>query len=320
MARSEHIFGPYVSSPRNPLLTHKHVHRTYPIQNVGHADIVETQNGEWYMVCLGSRPKGGFYDGYNTQYSFGGYYRNMGRETFLVPMVWEDDWGPIVSPKTGLVEEKFPVPNLEEHRFMAADACSHFNGTELEPFWCGIRDQELSYVSFNKDRPGFLRFYMQKANITEDDKVSFLGRRQTSWDFSASTKMEVQWKHIGEQAGITTYFNYKSHTRLFLEKEKDGVYLTLIRRQDEEEEIIEKIKADTTSIYLKVEGHEQAYSFYYAIEPMKWKAIGEVVDGKNLSADLADGHTGSFVGLYTTSNGKETDNYADFEYFDYRNM
>ncbi len=46
MARSQNIFGPYVPYERNPVLTHKHLHRTYPIQNVGHADLVETPSHE----------------------------------------------------------------------------------------------------------------------------------------------------------------------------------------------------------------------------------------------------------------------------------
>lgn len=44
-----------------------------PISVTGHADIVETQNGEWWMVLLAVRP-----------YVRGHY--NLGRETFMVPL------------------------------------------------------------------------------------------------------------------------------------------------------------------------------------------------------------------------------------------
>ena len=71
----------------NPILTHRHLGLDYPIVGTGHADLVETQTGEWWMVLLAMRP-------------YGGYFYNLGRETFLAPVRWEDGW-PIVSPGTG---------------------------------------------------------------------------------------------------------------------------------------------------------------------------------------------------------------------------
>lgn len=47
IARSKNIFGPYEGNPGNPILTHRHLGKSYPISNTGHADFVETQNGEW---------------------------------------------------------------------------------------------------------------------------------------------------------------------------------------------------------------------------------------------------------------------------------
>ena len=37
------------------ILTTRH-HEDYPLQKAGHADLVETQNGEWYAVHLCGRP------------------------------------------------------------------------------------------------------------------------------------------------------------------------------------------------------------------------------------------------------------------------
>lgn len=64
IARSKSLFEPFEGCPYNPIMTHRHLGWDYPIVNVGHPDIVETQNGEWWMVLLASRPYGD------------GYYRN----------------------------------------------------------------------------------------------------------------------------------------------------------------------------------------------------------------------------------------------------
>lgn len=43
--------GPYQPCPYNPVLTHCGTDSLF--NNIGHADIVKTQNGEWYAVMLG---------------------------------------------------------------------------------------------------------------------------------------------------------------------------------------------------------------------------------------------------------------------------
>lgn len=55
MARSKKIDGPYEIDPINPILTSKH-DPFLTLQKAGHASIVETQNGEWYMAHLCGRP------------------------------------------------------------------------------------------------------------------------------------------------------------------------------------------------------------------------------------------------------------------------
>jgi alpha-N-arabinofuranosidase len=61
IARSTVVTGPYEANPGNPILTHRHLGLDYPIVGTGHADLVETQTGEWWMVLLAMRPYGGYY-------------------------------------------------------------------------------------------------------------------------------------------------------------------------------------------------------------------------------------------------------------------
>jgi hypothetical protein len=96
IARSRNVEGPYAANPGNPILTHRHLGLDYPIVGAGHGDLVQTQTGEWWMALLAMRP-------------YGGYFYNLGRETFLVPVRWEDGW-PVMSPGTGRVEMSYPAP------------------------------------------------------------------------------------------------------------------------------------------------------------------------------------------------------------------
>lgn len=73
VCRSRDLWGPYENNPCNPILTHRHLGKKYPIRYVGHGDMIETPEGSWYMVMLAVRPKEG--------------YTTMGRETFLAKVV-----------------------------------------------------------------------------------------------------------------------------------------------------------------------------------------------------------------------------------------
>lgn len=97
--RSKTIDGDYEICLRNPILTHRHLPLSYPIVAVGHADLVETQNGEWWMILLAVRP----YTGFNY---------NLGRETFLVPITWDEEGWPLIDTPDGLVDREVRKPNL----------------------------------------------------------------------------------------------------------------------------------------------------------------------------------------------------------------
>ena len=93
LARCETVDGFYEGHPANPVLTHRHLGFGYPIDNVGHADFVDTPSGRWYAVFLASRTVDGF-------------YKNLGRETYICPVRFERDW-PYFSPDTGKVEWEY---------------------------------------------------------------------------------------------------------------------------------------------------------------------------------------------------------------------
>jgi xylan 1,4-beta-xylosidase len=77
VARSRNILGAYETDPENPMLTSAD-DPLNPLQKSGHASIVETQKGDWYMVHLCGRPipnKGRC---------------TLGRETSIQKIKWED--------------------------------------------------------------------------------------------------------------------------------------------------------------------------------------------------------------------------------------
>lgn len=302
VARSKSILGPYESAKTNPILTHRHLGRDYPIVNIGHADIVQTQNGDWWMVCLGSRP-------------YGGGYRNLGRETFLVAMTWEDDW-PVINPGKGIVEEEMGFPNLEEVKWPSLTSRDDFDSSNLGMQWNFLRTPRSDFWSLT-ERPGFLRLKSKEEVITEQHNPSFIGRRQQHINFSATTVMEFQPEQDLETAGIVIMQNNDFQFRMEYTCENGVNVIRLLKRAFGDEQIIESIEVDTDKLYLKVEAKGQDYSFYYGLSDDSFKVLAAEVNGKILSSDIAGGFVGAYIGMYCSSNGIKSNNRADFDWFEY---
>jgi hypothetical protein len=109
VARSRTPRGPWEPGPSNPVFTHRSTN--HPVQNVGHADLVQTVDGEWAAVYLGVRPQGptpGFHV--------------LGRETFLAGVDWVDGW-PVFD------EGRFDAPTTE------TGFADDFQDGRLHPRW-----------------------------------------------------------------------------------------------------------------------------------------------------------------------------------------
>ncbi len=301
VARSDTVTGPYEGNRGNPILTHRHLGLDYPIVGTGHADLVQTQTGEWWVVLLAMRP-------------YGGYYYNLGRETFLAPVRWEDGW-PIVSPGLGRVEFTYPAPNLLEHDWPTAPARDEFDQPTLAPQWFFLRTPREDFWSLS-DRSGYLRLHLRPQHLSELANPSFVGRRQQHIHFSAQALMEFTPHAENECAGLVLIQNNHFHFRLVVTR-TDQTVIRLIKRASGVEEILAEQPINGGRCSLKVEAHEQAYNFYVADQLERWQPVAEGVDGRLLSTPVAGGFVGAVIALYASSNGEASANYADFDWFEY---
>jgi alpha-N-arabinofuranosidase len=301
VARSKTITGPYETNRGNPILTHRHLGLDYPIVGTGHADIVETQNGEWWMVCLAMRP-------------YGGYFYNLGRETFLTRLTWEEDW-PVVNPGVGRVEFESPAPNLPEQVWPQLPVRDDFDAPDLAFQWVSLRTPASDFASLS-ERPGYLRLHLRPERLSEETNPSFVGRRQQHIHFQASTEFEFTPKSADECAGLALIQN-NDFNFLFVVTQTSQPVVRLVKREQGIDAVLAEQPARAGRITLKVEAHEQDYSFYIADQPGEWRTVAENVDGRILSTPVAGGFVGAVIGMYASSNGAASANCADFDWFEY---
>lgn len=158
IARGRMPTGPFEPCPANPILTHRGTE--HPIQNTGHADLVQGPDGSWWMVLLGVRPGGGS-PGWHV----------LGRETFLVPVDWVDGW-----PVVGELSSVMPAPSWPLQPPAVVPGRDDFDTSELAPCWISLRHRPPEDCT-TKERPGRLTLRARGGSL-DDTGVTFVGRRQ----------------------------------------------------------------------------------------------------------------------------------------------
>ncbi len=319
--RSKNIWGPYLSYEQNPILTQRHLNseRKNPITSTGHADLVELPDGRWYTVFLGTRP-------YEEDYF------NTGRETFLTPVEWKDQW-PHINPNHEKVLYHYPLP-LPEMKLAGANKYNgnfslkdEFNTPTLNLDWIFLRTVKKKWYSLTQKKDK-LTMRVRPETVAGKMNPSYIGRRQQHTKFSASTSLIFNPASDNEKVGLLCFMN-EDHFYFLCKSKENGknivqLYQSSANAADSNRmNLIQAVKLpeNTRKVYLKVNADGADYNFFYSTDNKRWNVVKEKVDGKFLSTKVAGGFGGNFVGntigVYATSLGKTSSNSASFEWFHY---
>lgn len=304
MARAEKITGPYEPCPRNPILTHRHLPLDHVISVVGHGDLVKTQNDEWWMVVLGVR-------------NYHHHHFNTGRETYLVPMIWEDgDW-PMVGSENGLVNEKERIPDLPAFLPIPRTGCDQFEEKELAFMWNTIHPPVRKFYSL-EERPGYLRIYLQPEIMEEISSPAFIGRRQEHREFILRTVMEFIPASEKEEAGISLVQDDRYHYHFLKGKKGEQQVMRLWKVEAGNKTLMaEKAIENIQKIYLSVVCRTANYYFYYGFRENEFCPVAGEQPAEVLSSWENEGFTGAYLGMYATAGHSGSENMADFDWFLY---
>lgn len=304
IARSRKLTEGYVGNPKNPIITHRHLGKRYPIINVGHADLVQSADDQWFLVMLASRP-------------YGGGYSNLGRETFLASVIWEDGW-PVVNEGKGILAEQdvmqlTPAPAEPQLR------CDHFDSDKLALKWMFLRNPQADLYSLT-ERKGYLRLKLKPQTMKDQDNPSFVCLRQQHFSYVAATALEFTPQSSDESAGLVVIQNDKYHIRFERAMRDDRQVLRVVTCINGQESNAAEAGVTGQRLYLKIAAMEQQLSFYYSTDGDHYHLVAEHVDASSLSTEVAGGFVGCCIGMYCTSNGTLSDNVADFDWFEYGSM
>ena len=346
MARSRNLTGPYELHPDTYILSARH-RPDAELQRAGHADLVETQNSETYMVYLCGRPipnRGRC---------------TLGRETAIQKMLWgEDDWLRTLDGQ-GIPTIETPAPKLPSDASRGGDGSSPasaqtmWSGEKPSPppvqgsvgsqsqrtCRCDFDDPQLP-IDFQwlrspwpeelfslTARPGFLRLHGRET-IGSLFRQSLIARRQQSHCFSAATVVEFEPANYQQMAGLVCYYNgTKFHYLYISHDERVGKHLRVMSS------VPDSTQTDAFTspipipggkpVHLRVEVDYERLHFAWSVEGVdsEWKWVPQQFDTSILSDEATapglPNFTGAFVGL-SCQDMSGTLMPADFDFFEYR--
>ncbi|MBV9882150.1 MAG: glycoside hydrolase family 43 protein, partial [Sphingomonadaceae bacterium] len=186
MARSRDLLGPYELHPDTYILSSRG-RPDAKLQRAGHADLVETPDGDTWLAYLCGRPlpnRGRCV---------------LGRETALQKMRWDaDGWL--------YTEDGEGIPVLDAEAAPSRVERHEFDGPELPLDFQWLRTPYPERIFSLTARPGHLRLFGRET-IGSPFTQALVARRQQAFCYSAATRLDFDPAHFQQAAGLVCYYN-----------------------------------------------------------------------------------------------------------------
>ncbi|MEL7118284.1 MAG: glycoside hydrolase family 43 protein [Bacteroidota bacterium] len=297
---SDSLWGPYIPNHANPVLSHRHLGYDYPIHLVGHGDLIQTQNGEWWCTMLAKRKV----DGYSL----------LARETFLTPVEFQEQEGqhtPVFNKGHGKLLSEQKRPDLPWSPIEKPEPKDEFESDKLALYWNMLRSPTSNWYKLNQ---GKLELKLRPEVVDSFVNPSLFMQRIEHHEFIASTLLDFQSAKPSEQAGLIIYRKSSNHYQLM----KSGNDVVLIKSSNGQRQEIAREKWSNNQVFFKVEAKGLDARFYYGASETTLKSIGGVQNLSVIADEEAGGFNGPGIGMYATSNGQASKTVAKFDWFEYK--
>ncbi|WP_127533275.1 glycoside hydrolase family 43 protein [Paenibacillus kobensis] len=314
-ARSEYPTGPFELHDE-PILTHNKL-PDHPLHNLGHADLIEDEAGNWWALFLGVRP-------------VDGHYSVLGRETFLAPVSWTEKGWPMIDNNEGSVQR---LMNAEIYAGGAGlvSRCNvlgsgsyreQFDGKALSPRWSALRTLDEERISVTK-KPGALALTGHSYTLSDAAPTVFAGVRQQHVNMRVETRLSFEPVRDREEAGLSARLHEKAHYEIGIRREGgvDYVIVSLTAGGSTSEAAKQLIESNSGAaaaggIELAITSDSHTYRFAWSADGSTWHELAEA-PANVLSSEVSGGFTGVCLGLYATGNGTPSTAVAYAEWLAY---
>ncbi len=292
--RGDTVWGPYLPYGDNPILTQRDLDpaRSDPVTSTGHADLVQTQKGDWWAVFLGTQP-------------YSGNLYNTGRETFMLPVNWKDGW-PVILDHGQAVPKLNPAPAITAPPMpqrTEVHSLGHVRG-KGSPEILQVRTPSEPFFAFS-DFATVALSARPEAIGDVTSHPSFLGLRQTAPAETIRTVVIYTPVNDGDRAGLVALQSDDFYIFFGIARRGGKPVLEVTRRSgaaDPRDGVVvasAPLKAKPgTALELTLTIAGGTAHFAYNDTKKGNVTLADAVDVTNLSTAKAGGFVGTIVGVY----------------------
>lgn len=307
LARAPTIAGPYEINPGTPLMTSKGTDAV--LQKAGHASLVESQNGRWYLAHLCGRP-----------------VRDqrcpLGRETALQEVFWTNDGWLRLSAGGSTPREDVQCLGLPPHPFPLQPVRDVFDSEALDVHYSTLRTPTSEDWLSLKERPGCLRLRGRDSPGSLHQQ-SMVARRLESMDARFETEVEFEPESFQHLAGLICFYDDENFFYLCITHD-DAIGKCLQLYVADKGKLQAQLNPPIPltvggTLLLRAEYHCATVVFSWSVgRSAPFERLARPFDATKLSDEYNTrglGFTGTLVGTCVHDmSGRKTP--ADFHYFD----
>ncbi|KAJ3454846.1 hypothetical protein MRS44_013446 [Fusarium solani] len=294
MARSDHVWGPYESFERNPVLISQS--DNHIIQCVGHGELFEDAYGRWWCCMLARREYGPSYP--------------LGRETFLTSVSWPKGEFPTITPVELLQVVGTDLHAQNTQAILGNTLPSARLVTLQSPHTLFLRTPSLKNYNFNSKPP---RFDLRPTDVpltAAEYSPTFVGQRQMNLHSEARVVVDLGSLPQQGHCGLSLYKDTHRHASLDINSDK-LLSLAIVHGKQPFQYLHSRSVSGANLIKLIIRSSILQYTFSYdLLQDGKW--LGEATIGEVGASDMSgDDFTGTLYGIYASGMG-EVVSFGDF--------
>lgn len=281
VCRSKNVYGPYEVHPDKLILTAKDMNCT--LQRAGHASLVDGLENGWFLAHLCSRP-------------LEGKYSNLGRETALQNLIWENDWPYLVGGQAprDYYEIKSDIEKIDYDKDVLYDKIDEKFKLDFQTLRTSMKD----FIKYDNDK--VILEGHESVNSMHDQVT--LQRRQSHPNASFEVKLNYSPTSFQHMAGIM--YRYQEGDLYFLYATYDEKLGKVIRLFTENDYLVnyynDIIIPFSEDVFFKVEVNNENVDFYYSFNGLDFVKVGPTLDARLISDEVAKcgGFTGAFFAIH----------------------
>jgi alpha-N-arabinofuranosidase len=213
----------------------------------------------------------------------------------------------------------FPLPQdpvKEEFNFTGRKAPQDsYHSLGLPMGWMSLCNPDYSRYSLTEHK-GFLRLRPSTTDLSQTASPTFVARRQTELNFSATASFDLAHLTEGMEAGITAYAAALNHYDVVAERRNGQIYIKSNVRLGQTCHNEKEFALSGDRAWLRITSDKDFYYMSASSDGSTFVQLAKM-EYRFLSTETIGGFTGVMLGLFTQSR-EVTDGYVDIDWFEYK--